>query len=188
MQGLFPPKATQAPPDEEKAGLHTVPLQKLFEQLKSSEQGLTGVEASKRLDTYGPNDTTGLKRTSPVVQFLRLFLNPLVAILLVVSVVWVILGDGINASIIRVIVLLRNILNFVQTPRSQNTVKKLRGDVAPTASVLRDSIWLELPRREVVPGDIVRLTGGDLVAADARLIHATELHMQQAALACYSLP
>ena len=137
-KGSFPPQATQAPLDEEKAGTHTVPLQKLFEQLKSSEQGLTGAEASKRLDTYGPNDTTGLKRTSPVVQFLRLFLNPLVAILLVASVVSAILGDRVNASIIIVIVLLSNILNFVQTSRSQNAVEKLRADVAPTASVLRD--------------------------------------------------
>ena len=77
MQRLFPQQATQAPLDEEKAGTHKVPLQKLFEQLKSSGQGLTGAAARKRLDTYGPNDTTGLKRTSPVVQFVRLFLNPL---------------------------------------------------------------------------------------------------------------
>ena len=188
MQGLFPPKATQAPLDEEKAGTHTVPLQKLFEQLKSSEQGLTGAEANKRLDTYGPNDTTGLKRTSPVVQFLSLFLNPLVAILLVASVVSAVLGDRINASIIMVIVLLSNILNFVQTSRSQNTVEKLRADVAPTASVLRDATWLELPRREVVPGDIVRLAAGDLVPADARLVKATDLHVQQAALTGESLP
>ena len=125
MQGLFPPKATQVPLDEEKAGTHKVPLQKLFEQLKSSEQGLTGAEASKRLDTYGPNDTTGLKRTSPIVQFLRLFLNPLVAILLIASVVSAVLGDRINASIIMVIILLSNILNFVQTSRSQNTVEKV---------------------------------------------------------------
>ena len=188
MQGLFPPKATQAPLDEEKAGTHTVPLQTLFEQLKSSEQGLTGAEASKRLDTYGPNDTTGLKRTSPIVQFLRLFLNPLVAILLVASVVSAVLGDRINASIIMVIILLSNILNFVQTSRSQNTVEKLRADVAPTASVLRDGTWLELPRREVVPGDIVRLVAGDLVPADARLVKATDLHVQQAALTGESLP
>ena len=188
MQGIFPPKATQAPLDEEKAGTHTVPLQKLFEQLKSSEQGLTGAEARKRLDTYGPNDTTGLKRTSPVVQFLRLFLSPLVAILLVASVVSAVLGDRINASIIMVIILLSNILNFVQTSRSQNTVEKLRADVAPTASVLRDATWLELPRREVVPGDIVRLVAGDLVPADARLVKATDLHVQQAALTGESLP
>ena len=188
MQRSFPPQATQAPPDEEKAGTHTIPLQKLFEQLESSEQGLTGVEASKRLARYGPNDTTGLKRTSPVVQFLRLFLNPLVAILLVACVVSAILGDRVNASIIIVIVLLSNILNFVQTHRSQNAVEKLRSDVAPTASVLRDGKWLELPRREVVPGDIVRLSAGDLVPADARLVQAIDLHVQQAALTGESLP
>ena len=180
--------STQASPNNEKTGTHTVPLKKLFEQLKSSELGLTGAEASKRLDTYGPNDTTGLKRTSPVVQFLRLFLNPLVAILLVASVVSAVLGDRVNATIIIVIVLLSNILNFVQTYRSQNAVEKLRADVAPTASVLRDGTWLELPRREVVPGDIVRLTAGDLVPADARLVQATDLHVQQAALTGESLP
>ena len=188
MQGTFPSHAKQAPPSEGQTGTKTVPLQHLFEQFKSSEQGLTGAEASKRLGTYGPNDTTGLKRTSPVVQFLRLFLNPLVAILLVASVVSAVLGDRLNASIIIVIVLLSNILNFVQTSRSQNAVKKLRAGVAPTASVRRDGAWLELPRREVVPGDMVRLAAGDLVPADARLVKATDLHVQQAALTGESLP
>ncbi len=177
-----------APPSEEKAGTQTVPLQKLFEQLKSSEQGLTGAEARERLGKYGPNDMTGLKRSSPVVQFLRLFLNPLIAILLVASVVSALLGDPVDAIIIIVIVLLSNILNFVQTFRSQNSVEKLRANVAPTASVLRDGTWLELPRRELVPGDIVRLTAGDLVPADARLVQATDLHVQQAALTGESLP
>ncbi|HVB20462.1 MAG TPA: magnesium-translocating P-type ATPase [Ktedonobacteraceae bacterium] len=188
MQGSLPSYATQAPPDKENVGTQTVPLQQLFEQLESNEQGLTDAEASKRLKKYGPNDTTGIARISPVVQFLRLFLNPLVAILIVASVVSAILGDRINASIIIVIVLLSNILNFVQTYRSQNAVKKLRANVAPTASVLRDGIWLALPRREVVPGDIVRLTAGDLVPADARLVKATDLHVQQAALTGESLP
>src|SRR6185437_11184182 len=147
MQGSFPSQIIQTSRDEEQAGIHTIPLQTLFEQLKSSTQGLTSAEARKRLGTYGPNDTTGLKRTSPVAQFLRLFLNPLVAILLVASVVSAILGDRVNASIILVIVLLSNILNFVQTSRSQNAVEKLRADVALSASVLRDGVWCELPRR-----------------------------------------
>jgi len=87
-----------------------------------------------------------------------------------------------------VIVLLSNILNFVQTSRSQNAVEKLRAGVAPTASVLRDGIWLELPRREVVPGDIIRLVAGDLIPADVHLVQATDLHVQQAALTGESLP
>ncbi len=161
---------------------HTLPVKKLFEQLKSSEQGLTSEEARKRLDKYGPNDTSSVKRNSAVVQFLRLFLNPLVAILLVAGLVSAILGDRINASIIVAIVVLSNILNFVQTYQSQNAVEKLRANVSPTATVLRDGTWSELPRRNLVPGDMFRLAAGDLVPADARLVQATDLHIQQASL------
>jgi len=168
--------------------IHSVPLKTLFERLQSSEEGLTGVEARKRLDTYGPNETTGKKRRSGPVQFLRLFLNPLVAILLLASVVSAILGDRINASIIIAIVLLSNILNFVQTYQSQNAAEKLRAGVAPTATARRDGAWAEIPRRALVPGDMIRLTAGDLVPADARLTQAADLHMQQAALTGESLP
>ncbi len=84
MQDSLTPQATQIPSGERKAETHTIPLKTLFEQLQSSEQGLTDEEARKRLDTYGPNDTTGMKRSSGLVQFLRLFLNPLVAILILV--------------------------------------------------------------------------------------------------------
>ncbi len=188
MQGSFTPRAALDHPGEGEVSAHTLPLQKLFEQLKCSEQGLTSEEAHKRLDKYGPNDTTGVKRSSGVVQFLRLFLNPLVAILLLAALVSAILGDQINASIIIAIVLLSNILNFVQTYQSQNAVEKLRAKVSPTATVLRDGTWIELPRRELVPGDLIRLAAGDLVPADARLVHSADLHVQQAALTGESLP
>jgi P-type Mg2+ transporter len=188
MQGSFTPRAAQDHPGEGEVSAHTLPLQKLFEQLECTEQGLTSEEAHKRLDKYGPNDTTGVKRSSGVVQFLRLFLNPLVAILLLAALVSAILGDQINASIIIAIVLLSNILNFVQTYQSQNAVEKLRAKVSPTATVLRDGTWIELPRRELVPGDLIRLAAGDLVPADARLVHSADLHVQQAALTGESLP
>lgn len=188
MQGSFTPQAAQDHADQAKVTAHTLPLKKQFEQLESSEQGLTSDEAHKRQEKYGPNDTTGVKRSSAVVQFLRLFLNPLVAILLFAGLISAILGDRINASIIIVIVLLSNILNFVQTSRSQNAVEKLRADVSPTATVLRDGTWIEMPRRDLVPGDMVRLAAGDLVPADARLVQSTDLHVQQAALTGESLP
>ncbi len=191
MQGSFTPQPTRVSSGESKAGtptIHTIPLKTLFEQLQSNEQGLTGEEARKRLDQYGPNDTTGIKHSSGAVQFLRLFLNPLVAILLLAAIVSAILGDRVNASIIITIVLFSNILNFVQTYQSQNAVEKLRAGVAPTATVLRDGKWIEIPRRNLVPGDMIRLTAGDLVPADARLVQATDLHVQQAALTGESLP
>ena len=70
-------------------------------------------------------------------------------------------------SIIFVVVLLGVVIDAVQTHRSQQAAQKLRQRVAPTATVLRDGAWSELPRREVVPGDIIRLSAGDLVPADA---------------------
>jgi P-type Mg2+ transporter len=129
-----------------------------------------------------------VKRSSGIVQFLRLFLNPLVAILLLAALVSAILGDQINASIIIVIVLFSNILNFIQTYQSQHVVERLRADVSPTATALRDGEWVEMPRREIVPGDLIRLAAGDLVPADARLVQSTDLHVQQAALTGESLP
>ncbi|GAC1660367.1 MAG: magnesium-translocating P-type ATPase [Ktedonobacteraceae bacterium] len=188
MRGSSTSQARPEHRGEGKVGMHTLPVKKLLEQLKSSEQGLTSEEARKRQDTYGPNDTTVVKRNPAVIQFLRLFLNPLVAILLFAGLVSAILGDWINASIIIAIVVLSNILNFVQTYQSQNAVEKLRSSVAPVATVLRDSTWIALPRRDLVPGDMIRLAAGDLVPADARLVQSTDLHIQQAALTGESLP
>ena len=181
-------KATQTPSGEKETGTTTIPLKTQFEQLQSSEQGLTGEEARKRLDTYGPNDTTGMKRESVLVQFLRLFLNPLIIVLLLASLVSAILGDPVDAGIIFVIVLLSNILNFVQTYRSQKAVDKLRAGVALTASALRDGTWIEIQSRDLVPGDMIRLTAGDMIPADARLVQTTDLQVQQAALTGESQP
>src|SRR5579884_1253244 len=137
----------------ETAATPTIPLKAQFEQLQSSEAGLTSEEAQKRLATYGPNDTGSTKRDS-APQFLRLFLNPLIVILLIASLVTAILGDMVDASIIFIIVLLSNILNFVQTYRSQQAVDRLRASVAATATALRDGKWVEIARSNLVPGDM----------------------------------
>ncbi len=166
-----------------------VPLTTLFEQLRTSERGLTSQEASRRLAEIGPNEPVPAhRRTSIIVQLLPFFVNPLTGILLIASLVSAFLGELINASIIVVIVLLSVILNFIQTYRSQRAAERLRGQVASMATVLRDGNWVELPRRELVPGDIIRLTAGDLVPADARLLQARDLHVQQAMLTGESLP
>ncbi len=179
---------TQIPSQEHERTLQFLPLKNLFEQLHTSELGLSSQEAKLRLAKCGPNEPASAQHTSAIRQFLRLFLNPLVIILLLASIVSASLGDAINASIIIVMVLLGVTLNFAQTYRSQRAVERLRAEVAPTASVLRDGTWVELPRRVLVPGDIIRLAAGDLVPADARLLQAVDLHVQQAALTGESLP
>jgi Mg2+-importing ATPase len=79
-------------------------------------------------------------------------------------------------------------MDFSQTYRSQRAIERLHDQVAPTATVQRDGAWQEVRRRDVVPGDLVRLSAGDMVPADARLLAARDLYVQQAALTGESLP
>ena len=85
-------------------------------------------------------------------------------------------------------VALSTVIDLAQTHRSVTAMSKLRAQVSTTASVLRDGDWKEILRRDVVPGDIIRLSAGDLVPADARLVQARDLHVQQSALTGESLP
>ena len=150
--------------------------------------GLTQVEAKRRLAQYGHNEPAPARRTAPLVQLLLLLANPLAIILLVASGISAALGEVLNASIIIAMVLFSVALNFIQTYRSQKAVDSIRKEVAPTANVLRDNQWIEVPRREIVPGDVIKLAAGDLVPADAELLQTRDLHVQQAALTGESLP
>jgi Mg2+-importing ATPase len=160
----------------------------LLAELQASRGGLTTEDARRRLAEVGPNEPARAPRTAGLVQILLLLANPLVIILLIASAASAILGERVNASIIVVMVALSVVLNFVQTYRSHRVAERLRDAVAPTATALRDGTWTEIRRREVVPGDIVRLAAGDRVPADSRLLEARDLHVQQAALTGESMP
>jgi P-type Mg2+ transporter len=150
--------------------------------------GLASFEAAERLGQYGPNEPAPARRGAAVVGLLFLFLNPLIIILLVAGLASFFLGDAPDALIILVIVLLGVSINFIQTYRSQQAVNRLRAHVTPTATVLRDGTWQEIARRQVVPGDVVRIVAGDLIPGDGRILDARDLYIQQAALTGESLP
>src|SRR5215510_613366 len=137
-----------------------------------SNPGLSSEEARRRLAAYGFNEPISSHRSAPILQFLRFFANPLVIILLIASVISAATGDKINSVIIIVIILLSVTLNFIQSARSQNAADQLRREMTLTATVLRDGAWSEIPRREVVPGDLIRLCAGDMTPADARLLES----------------
>jgi P-type Mg2+ transporter len=150
-------------------------------------RGLDSAEAARRLAQYGPNDTTPPRR-SVFAEVLPLLGNPLSLVLLVASVLSGVLGEAVDATLIAAMVTLSAGINLAQTWRSQRAADELRLQVAPTATVMRDGQWRELPRGEVVPGDCVQLAAGDLVPADAVLLESRDLHVQQAALTGESLP
>ena len=153
-----------------------------------SGRGLSETEAQRRLAQIGFNEPVAATREGALRQFLHFCTNPLVLILLVASTISAVLGQILDAAIIAAMVVFSVVLNFFQAYRSGRAVEELRNQVAPSASVVRDGRWVELPRRQLVPGDLVRLSAGDLVPADARLLESQDLHVQQAALTGESMP
>jgi Mg2+-importing ATPase len=154
----------------------------------STPAGLSSDEAQRRLTKYGPNTLRSAPRDSALREVLSALASPLMLVLLVASAVAAGLGQVVDATIIAVMVLLSIALNVVQSGRSRRAADRLRQSVAPTATVRRDGDWRELPRGDVVPGDLIRLSAGDLVPGDATLVESRDLHVQEAALTGESLP
>jgi Mg2+-importing ATPase len=121
--------------------------------MPSADHGLNGVESARRLAEYGPNEAAPIRRLSPLIQLVQLFANPLVIVLLAASAIAGFLGQHVDTLIIVTMVILGVAINFWQSYRSQMAADQLRMSVNPTATVLRDDIWQETPRRNVVPGD-----------------------------------
>ena len=163
----------------------TVALQKLNVDAK---QGLSSDEVQKRLKLYGPNSATNVGRSPLWLQFLMRFRNPLVILLLVASGLSALTGDVPSFLIIASIVLLSVTFGFVQEVRAEKSVDALRRSVAVKASVIRDGISISIPLEQLVPGDIVELSGGVLVPADGILITAKDIYVNQALLTGESFP
>jgi Ca2+-transporting ATPase len=150
--------------------------------------GLSSQEASKRLAEYGPNELQTARRISPWALLLEQFKNVLIIILLIATVLSAVLGHEIEAIAIAVIVLFAVLLGFAQEYRAERAIEALRKMAAPTAGVLRDGQEVEVAACEIVPGDIILLRAGDKIPADARLIEAVNLQIEEAALTGESVP
>ncbi|HKT73838.1 MAG TPA: magnesium-translocating P-type ATPase [Steroidobacteraceae bacterium] len=160
----------------------------LLRRLQTEVTGLTAAAAQERLAHDGPNSTRVSAIRPLVTELLRASLNPLNLILLAAGIAAAVLGQIPDAAIIASIVLLSTGLYFWQSFRSSHAVHQLQRSIAPTAAVLRDGSWTQVPRECLVCGDVIQLAAGDLVPADARLLESVDLHVQQSALTGESLP
>lgn len=144
--------------------------------------GLSSVDAAARLKQYGPNRLKPPQQRAALLQFLAQFGNPLVLILLAAIGVSALSGDVTGALIIGLIVVMSVSLDFVQAYRAGRTAQALALKVAVIATVLRDGRTCELPVIDLVPGDVVLLSAGSLVPADARVLQANDFFVNQAQL------
>ena len=150
--------------------------------------GLKQGEAARRLIEHGANELKSSHRISPWSILLAQFKNALIAILLVATALSVFLGHSAEAIAIALIVLFAVLLGFAQEYRSERALEALRQMAAPTATALRDGEEVVIPARDIVIGDVILLRSGDKAPADARLIEAINLQIEEAALTGESLP
>ena len=159
----------------------------------SSATGLTAAQAAHRLAEHGGNQVAHERPPAWYVQLWHGFANAFSALLAVLATVSWATGDRESAMIIAVMVMISGMLRFFQERRASVAAEKLQEMVRVTTTVVRrdesgTSHESEIPIRQLVPGDIVRLSAGDMIPADVRLLSAKDLFIAQSALTGEALP
>jgi P-type Mg2+ transporter len=172
----------------EQVSFWSKPLAAVLEDVGTSGDGLSSSEAESRLRRDGPNELTRVGRWAATWRTIRHLVNPLVLILLAASAASALLGDSIDALIILLIVLFSTAIDLLQIRRSQAAADQLRRRIELQTSAKRDGDWAEVPSRLVVRGDRIRLSTGDIVPADARVVDSNSLYLDEAAFTGESLP
>ena len=167
---------------------HTQPVDVVLRMFATTTSGLDASEAASRLDTYGPNELQVLERASAWRTLAAQFRNVLILILLVAALVSGLLGHGLEAIAIAVIVSFAVLLGFLQEHRAERALEALKKMAAPFAYVIREGAEQRVATRDVVPGDVVVLRAGHRVPADSRLVRAVNLAIDEAALTGESAP
>jgi H+-transporting ATPase len=163
-------------------GTHAKPLAQDF-----TPEGLTEEQAAGRLEQYGYNELTEQK-TSPLLKLLSYFWGPIPWMIEGAAILSAVVGDWTDFTIITVLLLANVAVGFWEEYQAGNAIEALKKKLALSARVLRDGKWRELPARELVPGDVIRLRLGEIVPADARLLEGGPLEVDQSALTGESLP
>ncbi|MCS7138669.1 MAG: HAD-IC family P-type ATPase, partial [Crenarchaeota archaeon] len=175
--------------EEESAKMaYSMSVEDVLRVLNTSVQGLSNEEARVRLEKYGPNELTTSKKVSPLRIFINQFKNILIIILLAATLISLVTGHGVDAIVIFAIVLVSSTLGFFQEYRAEKALEALKKMLSPIVTVLRENKEVTIPLREVVPGDILILKEGDKVPADARLLEAINLRVNEASLTGESMP
>ena len=169
--------------------------EEVFEAVEAKEEGFSEEEASVLLEETGPNEITKAERPHPLIGFVNVLINPFNIVLLVVIAITFVNDiiietekDYLTISILLVVVLASTLVSFIQDERSTAAGEKLLNMVSNTSAVLRNGEFKEIPIDQIVLGDIVRLSAGDIIPADLRIISAKDLFLSQATLTGESLP
>jgi len=167
---------------------HTQDGEASLTALTSSPQGLSATTAAERLQQYGPNLLAQSKMDGPLTLIWRQINNPISWLLIGAGVLAMLLRKYTDSGVVFGAVVINGIIGFIQEHRAGKAIAALSAMVPENATVLRDERLNALPASELVPGDVVQLTGGDRVPADLRLIQVKNLRVDESALTGESVP
>ena len=160
----------------------------VLKTLDTSETGLSSGEAENRLKKYGKNELKEEEKTSVFKLLFSQFKSFLILILIVAALVSAFLGELVDALVILFTVFLAGVLGFVQEYRAEESIKLLKSLTSPEALVVRDGKEVKVLSSLLVPGDILILQAGDRIPADARLLEAQSLKIDESSLTGESVP
>ncbi|MEM1800221.1 MAG: HAD-IC family P-type ATPase, partial [Desulfurococcaceae archaeon] len=167
---------------------HSMSIEEVVKELGTDiKHGLSDEEVNERLKKYGPNEII-VKEKSPLLMFLRQFTNFLIIVLIVAIIISAIIGETIDAVAIALIVLIMGIMGFIQEYKAEKAIKALKKLATPRCTVIRNGVQVEIPTHNLVPGDVVLIKEGDKIPADARLVEAFDLEIDESPLTGESTP
>jgi Mg2+-importing ATPase len=166
----------------------SAPIETVLAELAARPDGLSQIEADERLLRLGPNRRSDVGAVTPLGLLLNQFRSPLVILLLFAMTLSLFLGETTDGVIVLAIVLGSALLGFLQEYRAGHAVAKLLAVIQTRVTVLRDGREVDLPQDVLVPGDVVVLAAGAAVPADCRIVHSTDLFVDESTLTGESYP
>jgi Mg2+-importing ATPase len=160
----------------------------VLQSLGASTAGLSEEEAARRLEEFGPNEVGREKHEGWLQRLYVAGRNPLVILLTVLAILSFATGDFRAGAVMLLMVILGVSLRFVQETRADTAAAKLKAMISVTATVVRDGQTREIPLQQLVPGDVVKLSAGDMIPGDVRLLSVKDLFVIQATLTGESMP
>jgi len=160
----------------------------ILKKMSTSINGLSDAEVKKRQEEFGLNEVAREPAPSFLSRLFNEIKNPLVLLLLALAIISYMTKDYRATVVILAMVVLGVVLRYIQEVRADNAAEKLKAMVHTTTAVLRNGKKQEIPLNEVVPGDIIHLSVGDMVPADIRIVAEKDLFVNQSALTGESLP
>ncbi len=163
-------------------------VEELLKELDTSFAGLSDEEREKRLEIYGTNEPSKKEKRNILLEILLKFANPLVIVLLIIATASIFLDNKIGAYLIYAMAVISVGLSFSQEYKAGKEAEKLSEMVSSTATVYSNGKLKEVKIKEIVPGDIVYLSAGDMIPADLRILSCKDLFINQSSLTGESYP